>query len=69
MSLQILTRNRNSKKRVLVAHVEKKKTFSVRKLSYELLTDFYVEVIVTKNVSRIFGRVKALSVLPTLLHY
>lgn len=33
-----------------------------------IITDFYVEVIVTKNVSGIFGRVKALSVLPTLLH-
>lgn len=47
---------------------EKKKKKVSKIILRIIITDFYVEVIVTKNVSGIFGRVKALSVLPTLLH-
>lgn len=63
--------NSNKRKNVYLLHTwKKRKPFSVRKSSYELLTDYFMSRLsFTKNVSWIFGRVKALSVLPTLLHY
>lgn len=53
---------------IYVVTSEKKKKKVSKIILRIIITDFYVEVIVTKNVSGIFGRVKALSVLPTLLH-